>query len=194
MVPSEDRYKGNQPFLLCDCDAGRRRGGCGIGSCGVPRPSLAPYVAGTGPKKVRSFPEATDFRGTRSKSQIPTLFPHRFPVNSRALTSVEGALGQDDIEAAIQTTSTSKVRRVDFGGCGPSQPSKFNHCPRQAARARPSNSSSNALASWSNPVGDPKPCSSPAPLVQGLNMQGTRSRVSIPHQSRWITVDSEHPP
>ena len=31
------------------------------------------------------------------------------------------AFGQDDIDAAIQTTSTSKVRRVDFGGCGPPQ-------------------------------------------------------------------------
>jgi hypothetical protein len=31
-----------------------------------------------------------DLRGTRSNSQIPTLFPHRFPVNSDALTSVEG--------------------------------------------------------------------------------------------------------
>ena len=27
MVPTEDRYKGNQPFLLCDRAAGRRRGG-----------------------------------------------------------------------------------------------------------------------------------------------------------------------
>ena len=61
---------------------------CGSGSSGGPRPSMAPYV--TGPKKVRSLPEATDFRGTRSKSQIPPLFPHRFPVNSRALPSVEG--------------------------------------------------------------------------------------------------------
>ncbi len=28
------------------------------------------------------------------------------------------------VDAAIQTTSTSKVRRVDFGGCGPPQPAK----------------------------------------------------------------------
>jgi hypothetical protein len=32
------------------------------------------------------------------------------------LTSVKGLLGQDEIDAAIQTTSASKVRRVDFGG------------------------------------------------------------------------------
>jgi tetratricopeptide (TPR) repeat protein len=42
---------------------------------------------------------------------------------------------------------------VDFGGCGPSQRRKFNHFRHQAARVRPSNSSSKALASWSNPVG-----------------------------------------
>jgi len=58
---------------------------------------------------------------TRSNSQNPTPFPHRFPLNSHALTSVEGLLGQDEIDAAIQTTSTSKARRVDFGDCGPPQ-------------------------------------------------------------------------
>jgi hypothetical protein len=65
-------------------------GGCGIGSCGVPRPSLAPYVRVTGSTKGRSSPEAMDLRETRSNSQIPTVFPHRFPVNSHASTSVEG--------------------------------------------------------------------------------------------------------
>ena len=49
------------------------------------------------------------FRDFRSNSQIPTPFPHRFPVNSHALTSVEGLLGQDENDAAIQTTSTSKA-------------------------------------------------------------------------------------
>ena len=46
---------------------------------------------------------------------IPTSIPSEFrriAVNGRAL-------GQDEIGAAIQTTSTSKVRRVDFGDCGP---------------------------------------------------------------------------
>src|SRR4030095_6315270 len=28
-------------------------------------------------------------------------------------------LGQDEIDAVIQTTFTSRMRRVDFGGCGP---------------------------------------------------------------------------
>src|SRR6266436_5827946 len=89
--------------------------GCGIG---VPRPSLAPYVRVTGSTKGRSSPEALDLRETRSNSHIPTVFPHRFPANSHALTSVEGS-GTDEMDSAIQTTSTSKVRRVDFGGCGP---------------------------------------------------------------------------
>src|SRR5215470_11048915 len=43
--------------------------------------------------------------------------------------SEQGQLGQrrqsgsiDAIDAAIQTTSTSKARRLDFGDCGPAQP------------------------------------------------------------------------
>ncbi len=67
----------------------------------------------------RPLPEAMVLKETRSNSQIPTPFPHRFPLNSHALTSVDGLLGQDEIDAAIQTTSTSKARRVDFGRCGP---------------------------------------------------------------------------
>src|SRR6266851_603738 len=46
-----------------------------------------------------------------SPTSIPSEFP-RIDVSGRAL-------GQDEIDAAIQTTSTPKVRRVDFGGCGP---------------------------------------------------------------------------
>ncbi len=74
---------------------------------------------GWGPRTGRPLPEAMVLRETRSNSQIPTPFPHRFRVNSHALTAVEGLLGQDEIDTAIQTTSTSKARRVDFGGCGP---------------------------------------------------------------------------
>ena len=83
---------------------------------------MAPYVTVTGPKKGRSPPEAMDLRETRSNSQIshsiPTSIPSEFP-----RIDISGrALGQDEMDAAIQTTSTSKVRRVDFGGCGPPQP------------------------------------------------------------------------
>ena len=35
-------------------------------------------------------PEVMDLGEFRSNSRIPTLFPHRFPVNSHALTSAEG--------------------------------------------------------------------------------------------------------
>ena len=94
--------------------------GCGIGSCGVPRPSLAAYVTGMGPT------DGATAAGGHGPQGNPVQFPDshsmptsRFPVNSHALTSVEGLLGQDEIDAAIQTTSTSKARRVDFGGCGP---------------------------------------------------------------------------
>src|ERR1700730_15300601 len=83
---------------------------------------------------------------TRSKSQIHTPFPHRFPLNSHALTSVEGLLGQDGIDAAIQTTSTSKAGRVDFGGCGP--PATMNDEGLvDAAAARP-------LPRFKGPYGD----------------------------------------
>src|SRR5207302_10380123 len=79
-----------------------------------------------GPKKGRSPPEAMDLRETRSNSQIshsiPTSIPSEFP-----RIDISGrALGQDEMDAAIQTTSTSKVRRVDFGGCGPPQQLKVH--------------------------------------------------------------------
>jgi hypothetical protein len=45
------------------------------GSCGVPRPSLAPYVTVTGLRKVRSPPEAMDLRETRSIPRFP-LYSH----------------------------------------------------------------------------------------------------------------------
>jgi hypothetical protein len=68
--------------------SGRR---CGSGFWGGQRPSLAPYVTGMGPKDGEAIASGGHgSRETRSNSQIPTLFPHRFPVNSHALTSVEG--------------------------------------------------------------------------------------------------------
>ncbi len=60
------------------------------GSWGGRCPSLAPSVTVMAPRKGRSPPEAMDLRETRSNSQIPILVPHRFPVNSHALTSEEG--------------------------------------------------------------------------------------------------------
>jgi hypothetical protein len=82
---------------------------------------------------------------TRSSSQIPTPFPHRFPLNSHALTSVEGLLGQDELDAAIQTTSASKARRVDFGGCGPPICTEAS-CPQLGFYC---SSSGGSLAIWS---------------------------------------------
>jgi len=72
-------------------------------------------------------------RGDRCRtpwsSRKPGPIP-RFPLHSRIDSQVNfppidvsgRALGQDEVDAAIQTTSTAKVRRVDFGGCGPLQP------------------------------------------------------------------------
>ena len=42
----------------------------------------------------------------------PVRFPHSHGIPT-------WALGRDEMGWAVHTTSTSKVRRVDFGGCGP---------------------------------------------------------------------------
>jgi len=47
-------------------------------------------IYGDGPKEVAMAAGGPDLRGAQSNSQIPTLFPHRVPVNSHAFTSVGG--------------------------------------------------------------------------------------------------------
>ena len=62
-------------------------------------------------------PEANSVRFPHSHG-IPASTPSGFPcidVNGRAH-------GHDKMALAIQTTPVSKVRRVDFGDCGPPQP------------------------------------------------------------------------
>src|SRR6266446_6537897 len=90
--------------------------GCGIGSCGVPRPSLAAYVTGMGPTDGATAagghgPQGNPVQFPDSHS-MPTSIPSEF---SRIAFSGR-APGQDEIDLAIQTMSTSKARRVDFGG------------------------------------------------------------------------------
>jgi len=56
---------------------------------------------------------------------LPTKFSGRFPANSNPLESWQEASGIWDRigqAAAGQTTSATKVRRVDIGGCGPALP------------------------------------------------------------------------
>jgi len=66
------------------------------------------------------------------------------------------------------------------GGCRPPQPNMYNPCRCQAARARPSNSSSNPLASWSNPVGDSNHCVRKLRLVEDkINPRTVGSRVAF---------------
>jgi len=108
-----------QHLMARNDDRGRE---CPASAAQRQAPSARSASRGWGPRTGRPLPEAMVLKGIRSNSQIPTSFPLRFPLNSHALTSVEGLLGQDEIDAAIQTTSTSKARRVDFGGCGPAQP------------------------------------------------------------------------
>ena len=150
----DDLFRGDEIFPILEEELGRRFPGVRFvrhGTFGsthgrdeqrvlaeLPAVTAAPGPAGVrvwqlvsrgwGPRTGRPLPEAMVLKETRSNSQIPTPFPHRFPLNSHALTSVEGLLGQDEIDAAIQTTSTSKARRVDFGGCGPTvvTPSGFD--------------------------------------------------------------------
>jgi hypothetical protein len=54
------------------------------------------------------------FRGFRSNSQIPTLIPTLIPSEFPRIDVGGRALGQAEKDPAIQTTSTSKVRRVDY--------------------------------------------------------------------------------
>ncbi len=61
---------------------------------------------------------------TQSDSHFPRKIPGPFPCSSHALTSTGPGLGPDETGSRDQTTSISKVRRVDFGGCGPPQPPK----------------------------------------------------------------------
>ena len=64
------------------------------------------------------FGPGTAPQGNPARFPHPTLFPLRFPADSRALTSM-GADGQDERGVATYTTSASKVTRVGFGDCGP---------------------------------------------------------------------------
>ncbi len=60
----------------------------------------------------------------------PVQFPHSHHIPAPIPSEIPRidfsgmALGQAEMDSAIQTTSTSKVRRVDVGGCGPLQPPK----------------------------------------------------------------------
>src|SRR5258705_1542364 len=45
---SVDLGEGYTALFIFECKNWEETVGCGIGSCGVPRPSLAPYVARTG--------------------------------------------------------------------------------------------------------------------------------------------------
>jgi hypothetical protein len=97
---------------------------CAVGSWGRQRSRLAPDITLTGSteRAIASGghgPQRNPVLFPHSHS-IPTSFPNKFP-----RIDVRGrALGQDEIDAAIQTMSSSKVRRVDFGGCGPPQQPK----------------------------------------------------------------------
>ncbi len=94
---------------------------CGIGFRGGQCLSLGGHVTGMWPTDGATAagghgPQGNPAQFPESRS-TPTSIPSEFPS-----IDVSGrALGQDEIDAAIQTTSTSKVRRVDFGGCGPVQ-------------------------------------------------------------------------
>jgi len=71
------------------------------------------------PRRRRSGPQGIPVQFSDSHS-IPTSISSEFP-----RIDVSGrALGKDEKDPAIQTTSTAKLRRVDFGGCGPLQPEK----------------------------------------------------------------------
>jgi hypothetical protein len=82
---------------------------------------MADYVAVTEPRGAATAAEGHGPQGNPvqfpDSHRIPTSIPSELP-----RIAVSGrVLGQDEIDAPIQATSTSKVRRVDFGDCGPAQ-------------------------------------------------------------------------
>jgi len=88
--------------------------GCGMGSWGSRSPRMPDYVAVTGPLGAAEShgPQGNPVQFPDSYC-IPTSIPSELP-----RIAVSGrVLGQDENDAAIQATSTSKVRRVDFGDC-----------------------------------------------------------------------------
>ena len=137
------------------------------------RPAPSARTGGLHPGAVQTCGQRS-YRGRGFERHAP-VHDH-----SRALERASGARGQHPMarECSVNVSgacvracwcrgggafrpgsrSRSPATCSPAGGCGPSQQSKFNHFRHQAARARPSNSSSKALASWSNPVGDSNPC------------------------------------
>jgi len=106
----------------------------------VADPKFAPMYA-TQTRKVkasrdaRALAEATAFRGpwTSGKPGPIPRFPLHSHVDSREFPRIAvsgSALEQAEIDSAIQATSASKVRRVDFGDCGPR-----SECTKWSSRA-----------------------------------------------------------
>ena len=74
------------------------------------------YVMGRGlAGGATAPPEVMDLREFRSNSQIPTLFPNRFPVKRVDF----GGCGRAQ---RVKIKSTSKMSIFDIGCCGPPQP------------------------------------------------------------------------
>src|SRR6266851_5443343 len=86
------------------------------GARAAPRVQAAPPCSSTPRLRVcKSLPCVPPWPRVPTPRAIPTSIPSEFP-----RIDISGrALGQDEMDVAIQTTSTSKVRRVDFGDCGP---------------------------------------------------------------------------
>ena len=90
------------------------------GLLGGRRLSVADYVMGTGFTDGATAPPAV-----HGPQGIPVQFPdpHSIPTSiSSEFPRIDlsgRALGTDEEDPAIQATSASKVRRVDFGGAGP---------------------------------------------------------------------------
>ena len=74
-------------------------------------------------------PEVMALREFRSNSQIATLFPHRSPVNSQALTSAEGLL-----EDEKDTGNSNDVKSCGDFVRGVPGLRQGNHLPRNTSK------------------------------------------------------------
>src|SRR5260370_257201 len=87
------------------------------------RPSLAAYVTRMGPTDGATVTGGHGPQGNLGHFPDSTPFPHPFPLNSHALTSVEGRLGQDGIGAAVRALNPVAAMRSPLAVGG--WPSRF---------------------------------------------------------------------
>ena len=73
---------------------------CGISPCGVPRPSLAAYVVGTGPRARRMPPESASVGDPPAKDDKHHLFLEAYGYRWYRVGGLDYLLKRSDIETS----------------------------------------------------------------------------------------------